>query len=179
MAPAPSNGGPSPRCSAIIPWPSPDPSSHLLCPVPGTIWLLHVHPHHHPTSQVHSKEDGSQKLCPCGLERTFRIFPIKGQEEQNTSEQQRTRLSISGVVLPAWPRIWDDLGKAHAFSLLSPCYMVTNAHANSIPRSGTRKSSPKGSRPVHAEPASRDPKKPGQTHPSSLSADPYPGIRPR
>lgn len=97
---------------------------------------------------------------------------------QNILEQQRTRLSISGVVFSAWSHIWDDLGKAHAFSLPSPCYKVTNTHTNSILRSGKRKSSSKGNSPDHVEPAGGDTKKawPGS---SKLSADPHPCTRSR
>lgn len=58
MAPAPGSRDTKPSS----PGPPPDPASELLCPVPGTIWLLPVHPHPHPTSQVCSKEEESQKL---------------------------------------------------------------------------------------------------------------------
>lgn len=34
------------------------------------------------------------------------------------AERQRTRLSISGIASLAWSHVWNDLGKAHALSLI-------------------------------------------------------------
>lgn len=34
------------------------------------------------------------------------------------AEQQRTRLSISGIVSLTWSHVWNHLGKAHALSLI-------------------------------------------------------------